>query len=117
MPNKAKTFRPNPRAKKPSEAARGNRHDRGYTSRWDRARRAYLNAHPLCVDCQAQGRITAATCVDHVVPHRGNDELFWDEAGWASCCASCHSRRTVRFDGGFGRPRKPKPGVAAPPGV
>ena len=29
---------------------------------------------------EAQGRVVPATVVDHVVPHRGDQKLFWDEA-------------------------------------
>ena len=53
---------------------------RGYGPRWRRARAAYLARHPLCVPCQAAGRLVPATVVDHVVPHRGDQRLFWDEA-------------------------------------
>lgn len=45
-------------------------HQRGYDSRWSKARAAYLRAHPLCVMCERHGRTTAATVVDHIEPHR-----------------------------------------------
>ena len=64
---------------------------RGYGPRWRRARAAYLARHPLCVPCQAAGRLAPATVVDHIVPHRGNQELFWDEtASWQGLCKPCH---------------------------
>ena len=53
---------------------------RGYGPRWRRARAAFLAQHPLCAACRAQGRVVPATVVDHVVPHRGDQRLFWDEA-------------------------------------
>ncbi|PAU94052.1 HNH endonuclease, partial [Paracoccus salipaludis] len=43
--------------------------------------------------------------VDHVVPHRGDPERFWDQDGWQPLCASCHSRKTAAEDGGFGNRR------------
>ena len=52
---------------------------RGYGPRWRRARAAFLARHPLCAACRAQGRVVPATVVDHVVPHRGDQRLFWDE--------------------------------------
>ena len=55
---------------------------RGYGPRWRRARAAYLARHPLCVPCEEAGRLAPATVVDHVVPHRGDQKLFWDEANW-----------------------------------
>jgi hypothetical protein len=35
--------------------------------------------------------VTAATLVDHVYPHRGDRQLFWDRTWWASSCTPCHS--------------------------
>ena len=88
-----------------SERYRGSRHERGYTSQWTRERNRYLNKHPLCVECQQEGQVTAATVVDHKIPHRGNQELFWDRSNWQSLCKPHHDRKTAREDGGFGNPR------------
>jgi hypothetical protein len=52
---------------------------RGYGSPWRRARAAFLALHPLCAACQALGRVVPAIVVDHVVPHRGDQRLFWDQ--------------------------------------
>jgi 5-methylcytosine-specific restriction protein A len=35
-----------------------------------------------------------ATDVDHVVPHRGDRQLFWDTSNHQALCHSCHSRKT-----------------------
>ena len=69
---------------------------RGYGPRWRRARAAYLARHPLCVPCEAAGRLEPATVVDHVVPHRGSAVLFWDQSNWQSLCKSCHDAKTAR---------------------
>jgi 5-methylcytosine-specific restriction enzyme A len=69
---------------------------RGYGSRWRRARAAFLARNPLCATCQAQGRVIPATIVDHVVPHRGDQKLFWDEMNWAPSCKPCHDAKTAR---------------------
>lgn len=75
---------------------------RGYGYRWQKFRRAWLAQHPLCVMCRNEGRVTAATDVDHVVPHRGDMRRFW--AGpFQSLCHAHHSEKTAREDGGFGR--------------
>ena len=34
---------------------------RGYGSRWQKASKAYLQSHPLCVECVKLGRYTKAT--------------------------------------------------------
>lgn len=31
-----------------------------------------------------------ATVVDHIVPHRGDPVLFWDERNWQPLCKRCH---------------------------
>ena len=71
---------------------------RGYGYRWQRAREAFLAEHPLCVMCQAEGRVEPATVVDHVVPHRGDERLFWDRGNWQSLCARCHSGAKQRME-------------------
>ena len=69
---------------------------RGYGPRWRRARAAYLDRHPLCVPCEAAGRLVPATVVDHVVPHRGDSDLFWNEENWQGLCKPCHDAKTAR---------------------
>jgi 5-methylcytosine-specific restriction protein A len=46
--------------------------------------------------CKAAGRMEPATVVDHVVPHRGDQQLFWDEGNWAPACKPCHDAKTAR---------------------
>jgi len=82
---------------------RGSSSERGYGSRWRKARLYFLKEFPLCVECEKQGRLTAATVVDHIIPHKGNKELFWDTRNWRPLCKRCHDRTTVLYDGGFGR--------------
>ena len=82
---------------------RGSAASRGYGHRWRQAREGYLRAHPLCVECERQGRLTPATDVDHIKPHKGDRTLFWQSSNWQSLCATCHSTKTAREDGGFGR--------------
>ena len=70
--------------------------------RWRRARAAYLARHPLCAAVpRPRARSMPATVVDHVVPHRGDQKLFWDESNWAAACASAATtpRRRARAAG------------------
>jgi 5-methylcytosine-specific restriction protein A len=47
--------------------------------------------------CYDEHRITAAYQVDHVIPHRGDPVLFWDEQhNWQSLCASCGAGKTAK---------------------
>lgn len=77
---------------------------RGYCYKWNKARIAYLVEHPLCEckACQDSGQPLLADVVDHIIPHRGNMELFWDKKNWQAMNHICHSRKTAKEDGGFG---------------
>lgn len=96
------------------DARRGSSAERLYGARWRRERLSWLRLHPLCAcdECDAgRKRVTVATVVDHVIPHRGNEALFWDRSNWRSMAKACHDRKTAREDGGFGR--APAQGVPA----
>lgn len=82
---------------------RGTATQRGYDSRWRKARKTFLSRNPLCKHCEEEGRLTPATVVDHVVPHKGDKVLFWDKDNWQPLCTRCHNRKTAKEDGGFGR--------------
>lgn len=83
---------------------RGSAGSRGYGYRWSKAAAAYKRQHPLCVCCKANGRMRLAALVDHVVPHRGDEALFWDQANWQALCDDCHNgpKKTLeaRYDRG-----------------
>ncbi|WOI55131.1 HNH endonuclease signature motif containing protein [Palleronia sp. LCG004] len=71
---------------------------RGYSGTWQKARAAFLAKHPFCRRC---GDLAAV--VDHIEPHRGDRDLFWDRANWQPLCTPCHSgakqrdeRRTLK---------------------
>lgn len=71
---------------------------RGYNRRWQKARKSYLEAHPLCVQCAKQGKYVRATVVDHIIPHRGDQKLFWDQNNWQALCKNCHDKKTLTED-------------------
>ncbi len=75
---------------------------RGYNYKWQKASKAYLAKHPFCAECERQGLHVLATEVDHIIPHKGDKVLFWNKDNWQGLCHSCHSRKTVRENGGFG---------------
>ncbi len=76
---------------------RGTAAQRGYGARWQKARTYFLSKHPICVRC-----IDIATVVDHITPHKGDMNVFWDRSNWQPLCKPCHDRKTVKEDGGFG---------------
>ena len=77
-----------------ADRMRGSAAERGYDGKWRAARDRYLRRNPLCAECLKAGIITPATVVDHVVPHRGDKQLFWDEKNWQPLCKNCHDRKT-----------------------
>ena len=70
---------------------RASASERGYGHRWRKARLNFLTEHPLCEYCKQQGKVTKATVVDHSVPHRGDEVLFWDETKWIALCTHHHN--------------------------
>lgn len=44
------------------------------------------------------GEMVKATVVDHIIPHRGDQKLFWDQRNWQSLCKQCHDRKTLTED-------------------
>jgi 5-methylcytosine-specific restriction protein A len=72
---------------------------RGYGYKWQKARERFLSEHPLCCYCERTGRITAASVVDHKIPHRGDAALFWNESNWQPLCKPCHDSVKAREEG------------------
>lgn len=83
---------------------RSGARERGYTAKWDKARKAYLSRNPLCVLCQQEGKTTAATVVDHINAHHGDWALFWDSQNWQPLCTNHHNSHKQSIEkGGHGR--------------
>ncbi|MGP9834221.1 HNH endonuclease [Marinobacter sp. NSM] len=57
---------------------------------WKALRRDQLTKEPLCRYCQQQGKVEAATVADHIVPHKGDEALFFDADNLQSLCATHH---------------------------
>lgn len=72
----------------------------GYGGRWQRERIEYLRLNPLCVMCKGERppRVTPATVVDHKIPHRGDQALFWDRTNWQSLCKRHHDSDAQKRD-------------------
>lgn len=89
--------------RKRSDERRGSSSKRGYNYQWQRVRLQHLRNEPLCRYCLAKGLVVEATVVDHIVPHKGDHDLFMDPDNHQSLCKSCHDVKTATLDGGFGR--------------
>lgn len=72
------------------------------SSAWRRARSLYLSLHPICELCQ----YALSTEVHHVLSLEERPDLALTPFNFQATCRPCHSKETVRRDGGFGNPRK-----------
>jgi len=61
---------------------------------WQRRRQEQLVREPFCRECARRGERVLASEVDHVVPHRGDMDLFL-HGELQSLCHRCHSRKTM----------------------
>jgi 5-methylcytosine-specific restriction protein A len=86
------------------DVRRGKAAERGYDARWRRLRLVFLREHPLCADPfgDHEGRATPAECVDHIIAHKGDMELFWDESNWQPLCLHCNSKKAATSEGRWG---------------
>lgn len=75
------------------ERARGTPTQRGYNFKWQKSSKLYLKNSPICVRCERPAQV-----VDHIIPHRGNKELFWDMNNWQPLCKHCHDTKTSTED-------------------
>ena len=89
---------------KQRDRERGTAHQRGYDARWSKARDEFLAQHPLCVECRKKDYINPATVVDHIIPHKGDKELFWDKKNWQPLCETHHNIKTASEDRGSWSP-------------
>ena len=100
MPDAPPTHRPRyvdaPSARRAYDTQRGSASARGYDRPWQHFRRQILNERPLCQDCEAADRITAATEIHHIRKLRDRPDLKCDAGNVMSLCAPCHATRTAR---------------------
>lgn len=73
------------------DAQRGTSTERGYGRLWRKLRLMFLSENPLCVECELDGLVVAATDVDHIIPKRqgGTDD-------WSNLQALCHSHHSQK---------------------
>jgi len=78
--------------------SRTSRHERGYGTAWDKLRKRVLDRdRHLCQPCLREGRVHAATHVDHIVSKAagGTD----DESNLQAINVDCHQAKTAQDSG------------------
>jgi len=115
MPSKPPVHRPkgwrsDQERKAELDQRRGSSSKRGYGADWRALRNDHIARHPLCSHCEAEGRITLATDVDHIIAHKGNDALRLDPNNLQSLCKRHHSKKTATEDSRFARKKATRSG-------
>ena len=96
-------------AHQPLAYDRQRRHSaaRGYSKAWRKRAAYFRQRYPLCgmrpdhqppvmSACHEAGLNVLGDQVDHVIPHKDNPVLFWDEYGnWQTLCAACGARKSA----------------------
>jgi 5-methylcytosine-specific restriction protein A len=80
---------------RPFESARKTGRALYDSKEWRHARVNYLDQNPLCATPACKVRGVRAREVDHIVPHRGDEELFWCYENLQGLCTPCHNKKTA----------------------
>jgi 5-methylcytosine-specific restriction enzyme A len=65
--------------------------------RWRNRAKQQMKSEPLCRMCLAQGVVEPATTADHIIPHRGEELLFWT-GELQSLCTPHHLRSKQQLE-------------------
>ena len=79
-----------------SQAAR--REDKAFyaSTTWRELRRLFLLDHPLCADCDREGRLVRAEHVHHKAERKERPDLALDWENLEALCAPCHNQKRRR---------------------
>ena len=66
------------------------------TARYRRMRTLFMRTGPLCALCMANGAVTPARELDHILPCGNNAARFWDPGNLQALCRECHETKTAR---------------------
>jgi 5-methylcytosine-specific restriction protein A len=67
--------------------------------RWRNRSTLQLKLFPLCKLCLEKNIVTAANVADHVIPHKGNEQLFWRGALQPLCYMHHNSTKQLEEHG------------------
>lgn len=100
MPTKPRQFRPSYTSKQTTEqrTKEAKEYRKLYNYQWTKLRTNYLRRNPLCVMCRMDGKTVMASVVDHIIPHKGDQALFYDENNWQPLCKPCHDKIKQRME-------------------
>lgn len=67
-----------------------------YDENWKKYRLVFLHHNPKCYACGKKSEV-----VDHLIPHKGNIDMFWKVDNFLPLCKKHHDEVTNRFDKKF----------------
>ncbi|MBB5227404.1 HNH endonuclease [Treponema ruminis] len=76
-------------------------HNLYQSARWRKTRREFLRENPFCIKCGQPSEIA-----DHIIPHRGNEDLFYDKNNLQPMCWKCHSAKTLQENNFFHKKKR-----------
>lgn len=62
------------------------------TSEWRKLKKKHLKENNYCVWCGSNNDLS----VDHIIPPRGNTDLFFNENNLQTLCKNCHRIKTTQ---------------------
>lgn len=62
------------------------------TKEWKAISNDVLTNQPICQYCHQ----AKSTEVHHMIPHRGNEEVFFDISNLVALCHDCHTKQTIK---------------------
>ena len=71
-----------------------SRHERGYGTAHDKARKQLLAQEPMCRECMAKGIVTVATIADHVISKAKGGAPGIENM--QPLCKPCHDEKTAK---------------------
>lgn len=72
---------------------RGSPASRGYDRTWATVRKTYLSQHPLCEQCEKEGRVRPAKEVHHIKALQDGGERL-NPDNFMAVCRECHRKFT-----------------------
>ena len=74
---------------------RASEYKKLYDSKWRAYSIRFRLLNPKCVICGEPSEV-----VDHIIPHKGNKDIFWDKRYHQALCKRCHDSDKAKIENG-----------------
>ncbi len=72
---------------------------RYHSTRWRKLRLLVMQGEPLCRECASLKIVKEATDLDHIIPAKVDDSLFWEFTNLQPLCSSHHKSKSAKEKG------------------